>query len=159
MENSKFYDETVPMFGDAVIRAFPSTAADIDEAGKCLALGRVTATLFHLMRTIEIGLRCLAMPMGIVGPKPDWGQIIRAVDDYVKLPRAQQTLPLDAAFIGGVSAQMHAVKLAWRNQVMHVDMTFSLENARNILNATKALMQHLATQLSEPSAASAPPPS
>ena len=87
--------------------------------------------------------------MGVTNPKPDWGQVIRAVDGYLKLPIAQRALPLDEAFLSGVSAHMHAVKLAWRNQVMHVDPTFNVENARDIFNAVKALMQHLATQLSE----------
>ena len=50
-------------------------------------------------------------------------------------------------------AVMHAVKLAWRNRAMHVDATFSLDNARDIFNAMKALMQYLATQLPKSSAA------
>jgi hypothetical protein len=148
-EGARFYDGAVAMFGDDTIKAFPSIAAEVDEAGKCLALERPAAAIFHLMRVVEIGLRCLAKPIGMAGANPDWGQVIRAVDDYIKLPKPQRALPIDDSFLAGVSAQMHAVKLAWRNQAMHVDATFGLANARDIFSATKSLMQHLATQLSE----------
>lgn len=56
---------------------------------------------------------------------------------------------MDYAFLEDISAQMHAVNKAWRTRAMHVDATFTLENARDIFSATKALMQHLATQLFE----------
>ena len=53
------------LFGDDVARAFPSSKGDIDEAGKCLALDRGTACVFHLMRILEIGLQLLAAKLGI----------------------------------------------------------------------------------------------
>jgi len=48
------------LFGDDVAKKFPSASVDIEEAGKCLALDRGTATVFHLMRAMEVGLRALA---------------------------------------------------------------------------------------------------
>jgi hypothetical protein len=156
---SILYEDAVTMFGDAVVEAFPSAVAEIDEAGKCLALGRVPATIFHLMRTVEIGLRSLAPSIGIADPNPSWNTVVRKIDKEVKLEPKDRTLRADYAFLEGVSAQMHAVNRAWRTRAMHVDMTFSLENAHDIFSATKALMQHLATQLSEPSSASAAQPS
>ena len=39
--------------------------SDIDEAGKCLSLGRYTASVFHLMRIIEKGVQLIASHFNI----------------------------------------------------------------------------------------------
>jgi len=44
------YYESPNLFGDDVNKNFASTEYDIKEAGKCFALGRWTASVFHLMR-------------------------------------------------------------------------------------------------------------
>ena len=41
-------------FGKKVETAFPLAAEDISEAAHCLAFSRYTATMFHLMRTMEL---------------------------------------------------------------------------------------------------------
>jgi hypothetical protein len=53
------------LFGAKVAEVFPAAISDIEEAGKCLALGRATAGVFHLMRIMELGLKVLARPLGI----------------------------------------------------------------------------------------------
>ena len=58
------YYETRPLFGPDVFNNFSSANDDIDEAGKCLALGRGTACVMHLMRVLEVGLAALASALG-----------------------------------------------------------------------------------------------
>jgi hypothetical protein len=55
----------------------------------------------------------------------------------------------DVEFLSGISAHMHSVNLAWRRKVAHVERTYSQEEARQIFDATKGLMQHIASKLSE----------
>lgn len=55
--DSRYYEQTEPLFGIAVHESFPSTRFDISEAGKCLALHRGTGCVFHLMRALEVSLR------------------------------------------------------------------------------------------------------
>src|SRR5438034_3071734 len=45
----KYYEQRGSLFGDAVIKGFPSAIEDIEEAGKCYATERTTACVFHLM--------------------------------------------------------------------------------------------------------------
>lgn len=47
------------LFGGAVTSSFPSAIDNIEEAGKCLSLDRGTASVFHLMRVMEVSLRVL----------------------------------------------------------------------------------------------------
>ena len=50
-------------FGRSVVGVFPDPTADIDEATRCLALERPTASVFHLMRAMEVGVVALGMPL------------------------------------------------------------------------------------------------
>ncbi|HWN42015.1 MAG TPA: hypothetical protein VNW71_07310, partial [Thermoanaerobaculia bacterium] len=59
-ENERRYYEGRHQFGEGVAAAFPSAVIDIEEAGKCYALSRYTACVFHLMRVMESALRVLA---------------------------------------------------------------------------------------------------
>lgn len=45
--------------------------------------------------------------------------------------------------------KMHAVNQAWRQQVAHMDKKYTEEEAQRIWEATKGLMQHLATNLTK----------
>jgi hypothetical protein len=45
------------------------------------------------------------------------------------------------------SANLYAVKLAWRNEVMHPKDTYTLEEAHNLIGQVKIFMGHLATIL------------
>ena len=44
-------------FSQDIKDAFPFSIYDMEAAGKCLALGRGTACVFHLMRVFEVGFR------------------------------------------------------------------------------------------------------
>ena len=46
-----------PLFSAPAQIAFPSAGMDIVEAGRCLALGRNNAAIYHLMQVAEVGLR------------------------------------------------------------------------------------------------------
>ena len=55
----------------------------------------------------------------------------------------------DIEFIAGISAHMHAVNLAWRRRVAHIERVYTQDEAKRILDETRNLMQHLAVKLSE----------
>lgn len=63
-ERARFW-ETKQLFGSEVWERFPSANSDIEEAGKCLACNRGTATVFHLMRVMEAGLKATAAALEI----------------------------------------------------------------------------------------------
>jgi hypothetical protein len=63
--NADLYDQSEPLFGAQVDDAFPSSAEDVAEAGKSLAVGRWTGAVMHLMRALESPLAALATHVGI----------------------------------------------------------------------------------------------
>jgi hypothetical protein len=50
--HAEHYVDEAP-FGESVAAAFPGATFDLCEASRCLALGRATACVLHLMRAVE----------------------------------------------------------------------------------------------------------
>ncbi len=58
-QDKAIYFNQASLFGESVFNNFPSASFDIEEAGKCFAVGRSTACVMHLMRCIEVGLKAV----------------------------------------------------------------------------------------------------
>jgi hypothetical protein len=152
LENRKFlyvpesslYEAAAP-YGPEVAAAFPKTSEDIEEAGKCLALGRCTACVFHLMRAMEVVVTRLGDKLGVTIVDKndiglDWGIIL-----------SNMKKPLDAMTKGPIKtswseayALLFHVKEAWRNDTMHPKATYTPEQARDVFNAVRTFMKKLA---------------
>jgi hypothetical protein len=79
-----------PLFTQRAQDSFPSAGMDIVEAGRCIALGRNNAAIYHLMQVAEVGLRALARDRRVIIVKhkgktvvpldyAQWGDIIDAL--------------------------------------------------------------------------------
>jgi hypothetical protein len=71
----KRYDQK-ELFGAAVNDAFPDASFDIIEAGNCYAAGRWTASVFHLMRILEIGLAAFGREFNLTLEHTNWQPFI-----------------------------------------------------------------------------------
>ena len=157
-KGAELLDPEEALFGEDVESSYPSAAFEIEEAGKCLGLGRDTAAVFHLMRVMEIGLRtvakCLAIPDPIKEAERNWGVVLRKIKDELdergkpKSPRAWKTLE-DKALFGDLYASLDAVKVAWRNSTMHVEGKYTFDEAEHIFVATRGFMKKLALRCDE----------
>ena len=145
------------LFGDKVAENFPSADFDITEAGKCLAVGRDTACVFHLMRAMEVALRALtnslSSPYGANWNKTlnDFDKTLGAIRDTLNLNGAQKPVGWEEneQFYSEASALLRNVKNAWRNNVMHLEQKYTSDEARQIFHTTKSAMHFLATKLKE----------
>ena len=130
------------LFGKEVNARFPSIQFDIVEAGNCYTAGRSTAVVFHLMRVMEIGVQEFGKVFGVsLVNEKNWQNILDEVNKTIKTftPKIAKTVELSE-----VSANLYAVKLAWRNEVMHPNDTYTLEEADNLIRQVKIFMQNLA---------------
>ena len=143
------YYQDEPQFGEEVADCFPKCAADIQEAAKCLALGRSTASVFHLMRVMESSVQYLGKKLNIalVGEK-NWANILDEVDKAVRaLPSKTSSQKRKRVKYAESSAHLRMVKDAWRNEVMHPKETYTGEEAERVFRNAKDFMVHLATRL------------
>jgi hypothetical protein len=146
-------------FGLDVALGFLSTASfEIDEAAKCLALGRSTAAVFHLMRVMEIGIRavarCLQIPDPTQPPNRNWGNILREIkadlDAHTgRSPTKTWTVPNDKEFFESAYVSLDAVRVAWRNTTMHVEKKYTDDEAKHIFVAVRGFMMGLASRCDE----------
>lgn len=156
-DEPELYAHKTP-FGEAVRDAFPSSAKDACEAARCRALGRYTASVFHLMRTLEAGLAALSRDVGITEHSPTWkvalDRIEKRIREHEQAP-AQPPGPdrLSKArleFLSAAAANLRAFKDAWRDRTTHdLLASYDKDEARDIYNAVGAFMRQLATQLRE----------
>jgi hypothetical protein len=135
-----------------ILSSFPSTLNDVQEMGRCAALGRHTAAVFHAMRILEAGLRALAIEFDIKLTHSSWGGIIGKFRDAIdaKSEAAKKgSRWREQSFYSDAAIQMVFFKDAWRNHVMHARVTFDEETAPPIMEYVRRFMGHLATKLSE----------
>jgi hypothetical protein len=148
------YYEQAHLFGPEVTDRFPSAADDIREAGTCLALGRYTASVFHLMRVLECGLLELGKIAGVTDPKPSWESVFKGIKRALATPYPQRSPELQkhSRFLEQALPYFEAIAGAWRNKVVHFEnkvvptAEYTKEKAETILTNTRELMKLLLTQ-------------
>jgi HEPN domain-containing protein len=127
-------------FGSEVAATFPEVSYDIEEATKCLGLGRTTATVFHLMRSMECAVQLLAGQLGISNIEREWGKLLADMKTKVEaMPKGSDR----DAWSENMTLLYH-VKQAWRNDVMHPRATYTEEQAKEIHDAVRSFMRNLA---------------
>ena len=156
-ETAKYFEPSEPLFGDNFATKFNTKGTfELEEAGKCLAVDRATASVFHLMRIMEIGIHAFAKCLGIPDPsKPsekNWGYILKHVwDDGIvqKWPTTAARMIGDGALFENLYASLDAVKNPWRNGTMHVERKYTEEEARHVFDAVRGFMMRLAERMDE----------
>ena len=148
-----YYKPTEPLFGKTFGKQFQTASSELDEAAKCLALGRSTASVFHLMRLVEHGLRATAYCLGasaIQGGDRSWGKILGDLNAKCADKTTVGTWSgSDKAFFAEVMASLDAVRVAWRNATMHVENTYNDDQAEHIFVTVKGFMTKLASRCDE----------
>lgn len=155
-DRAKYLDTTERCFGTEVDLKFPSASADIAEAGSCLALGRSTACVFHLMRVMEHGLRAINAALGLddpTGGARNWKVLLDSIQDEIteksQNANAGWTNKPDKAFFQEMHGSLDAVRSAWRNATMHIERRYSDEEAEHAYLMVRAFMKKLASRCDE----------
>jgi hypothetical protein len=150
------YEQTSPLLGQEFANKFSREGAyELDEAAKCLALGRSTAAVFHLMRLMEIGIksiaRCLRIPDPIKPAERNWGFVLGEIKKGIenKWSTSASRNSGDGAFFESLYATLDAVRNPWRNATMHVESKYTEAEAQHIFNAVAGFMRKLASRCDE----------
>jgi hypothetical protein len=129
------------LFGEAVNKRFPGCQYDVEESGNCYAAGRGTACAFHLMRVMESALQEFGTALGIrLTNEKDWQNILNEINKAIKaLPGKDGR----AIALSQAAGHLYNVKVAWRNPTMHPKITYTLEEAADLISTVKAFMNEL----------------
>jgi hypothetical protein len=158
LDERRFYESAQPLFGVQVTEHFPSATYDIEEAGKCFALNRYTACVFHLMRALEVCLTVLARELGILLLRAEgnnWDHILNQIDQVLQAQLqngnefSSPQLRGRVEFYSGAAALLKNVNNAWLRSMTSVRRIYDQERARRIFNVVGEAMRYLATTLRE----------
>lgn len=132
---------------------FGGSAAEIQEAGKCLALRRNKACVFHLMLALEEAVQIWAAQTGNVqthdphkGTWYPWLKICAHMRDQ-HLNKMSEGEEKQKAL--QVHAMLQTVGQVWRNPTSHPGETFSEELTLDIYTAVRAFFRSLNAVVSQ----------
>lgn len=122
---------------EAVANLPVAAIAEIDEAGKCLAFERPTASGFHILRAVEIAIRhYLALIPNFVMPplnRQNWGQFIQLLKDNAAAKEV-----IDA---------LQNIKDNYRNPLMHPTDNLELRQAITLFSVCQGMIETLAEDM------------
>lgn len=128
---------------------FPSSSFEIEEAAKCLAYGRYTATVFHAMRMLELGIRAISKYLSIPDPtrpsEKNWGIILKLINDRIDelWPKSGRLPNSQGAKLEALCVTLDAIRNPWRNSTMHVETIYAPHEAIHILRCSAFFMSTL----------------
>ena len=143
------------LFGKEVADKFPSATYDIGFSGVAMATTLSTASVFHLMRFMEIGLAALGKVFSVSLAHTNWEPALDEIESKIGKMRSDPTwkaLPdykEQQEYYSQAASHFRTVKNAWRNYTMHVRAKYTEDEAEQIFNSVKGFMQKLAERLSE----------
>ena len=154
-----YFAPNEPHFGPVFAAKFQSSAVfEIDEAAKCFALGRPTASVFHLMRIMEIGIHAVTACLGVQNPVKsgarNWGNILSSIKVEIDChsgtkPTKRWSIANDGEFFAGSYGFLDAVRIAWRNPTMHVENKYLPDEAETLFVTVRGFMKNLALRMDE----------
>ena len=101
---------------------------------------------------MEVGIGAIAGGLKIPDPaKPaekNWSVILRKIREAI-VSRQRWRAKSDKEFFEEALAHLDLVRNPWRNATMHVEKTYTEEEAENILYIVRAFMTKLASKIDE----------
>jgi hypothetical protein len=146
-----FYD--APTKGwEKVLDSFPAIIDHVEEASKCYALGRNTASVYHLMAIVQEALEALSKRLSVpLDPHADtWNGLLGRIDAAIKAKKVSMPKPkwkASEAFYAEIISDLIAIKNAWRNPTMHFRRSYTDEQAAKIYRRVQDFMVHASMQL------------
>lgn len=146
-QNRVVYWSEEALFGKKVQRSFKKVVDDMVEAGKCIAVGRFTACVFHLTRIVEEGAKKFAkkhFPGLNIPHKATLGAIAKLIsDEVVKIPsKTPQETEKKQEFSRIADLLSHFTE-GWRNKTNHGGLSYNEEQAILLFNNARQFMQRL----------------
>ena len=144
-----------PPFGLDVASKSRSINYEIEEAAKCLALDRSTASAFHSIRSLESEFAPYQDAWGFLTlhelKDRNWGALLKSIKDNIEArwPGSSTRLSGDGQFFDNAYASLAATQNPWRNATIALDQVYTEQAARDIFNVVGAFMRRLSDRLDE----------
>jgi hypothetical protein len=155
-KQAEFFEQE-DLFGADIGRAFPSAKPEIKTAGNCLASELYTAAVFHLMRTVNIGLRAFARSLGI---EKICGKTLEYCGDSSIIKKLEEAISEKMKAVSGIRDEKWEIENAFyrrllldlqffkdvdRDPIAHARKTFTENGALDVFSHVRDFMIRLAS--------------
>lgn len=128
------------------VASHPDIRPEIEAAGRCYAYGEPTACVFHLMRTIDYGLRLVAASLGVAYDARGWDGIGKAIEKKMrdKYGEKTETWKLAEPFYAEILTDIQAISRGHRNPALHeLEKKYDEREALYLLTVTVGFVKHV----------------
>lgn len=130
----------------AAVDNFKDSHFDATEAGNCIAFGRSTAAVYHLMRIAEYGLVAVATAAKVPGIEHrSWDKMLAGIHKHIKMVESQK--PADwlkeRKRFSDLCSWLTVIKSGWRNPVSHIPRSYNEPTAMSMFSAVRTLFECL----------------
>ncbi len=144
------YEKPLDWYGEHTGAAFQKAVGHMRDCGQCFALEQWTASVFHAMCVLEYGLANLYRRVGAKPKSLDWHHVINAIQGQIAALRnvGKALSPLRKRRLDAydeAAVQFRHFKNAWRNHVNHGRERYNEAEAKEICDAVRSFMKHLAS--------------
>ena len=149
-ESQKLYRQQ-EQFGPKVLRRFRRVVKDLDAACRCLALEEGTASVFHLMRVLEVAVQQFGKKVSLYSVTPltfdfekdTWGSILRDLDSVIKgMPETNRKEKHRKEAFHAIYVSLDHLKRAFRNKTAHPrKLAFTIKEAKRIFSAGHGFLE------------------
>jgi hypothetical protein len=122
----------------ALMSEFALAFDEIQAAEDCFMVGLNPATVFHLMRVAEFGLRRIAKKLHVKLPKnrrieyASWREALQEIEKKLQAIKGKKVMTEKRRqFYGGLALEITAFQHLWRNPVSHLRQQYGESDAQN----------------------------
>jgi len=147
-ERAHFYAYSEALVPE-LVGCFPLSSVEMSAAGRCLAFGEGTATVFHLMRVVDMGFRCVAASLDIPYTPGTWRAIGDAIEKKMAARYRNKTEDWKDAepFYASVLLDIQAISRSHRNATMHdLERKYTEAEAEYLFTVTEHFLLHLSAR-------------
>lgn len=134
-----------------LMRFFPQSFMELSRAANCYLVDEGTASVFHSMRALEIGLNAMAGSLNVaVLDRDQWEVVINKCESAISQingPHAGADWRKKQEFYSEAALHFRFLKNAWRNHVMHARTEYNSPQALEILTHVTTFVASLSTNL------------
>lgn len=152
-DRTQFYGTQAQWFSLKIKQKFPEAARDMRDACQCYALDQWTASVYHSVRVLEMGLRAVAKHLGVTLPKDldlnGWKSIEDAIRNKTAELQKQAKTQAESeylVFLSKCSLDLGDFRNAWRNVVCHGRGHYDQQGALDILTRVRNFMDGVAAR-------------
>lgn len=144
-EKMYFVDRVLDGLDPLLETNFPSVPDELSAGARCYVHNDNTACVFHLMRVVDLGLRCVAASLGITYTSQNWGGVSREISDKMKAtPKTPAWIKREPIY-AEVLMDIQSISKAHRNPVIHeISKNYDDNEAGYLLTVVGTFISHLA---------------